>query len=109
MIHPEIVARARHNQSPEIEILELSDLFKVLSDSTRIKILQTLDRNEMCVCDIANVLNMTKSSISHQLAILRDAHVVKYRRAGREIYYMLDDEHITNIYELGLEHIKHLN
>ncbi len=108
VIHPEIVARARQNQSSAQSIDQLSELFKVLSDPTRIKILQALDRNEMCVCDIANVLDMTKSSISHQLALLRNKHIVKYCRRGREIYYTLDDDHITAIYELGLQHIQHL-
>ena len=61
----------------------------------------------MCVCDIANVLNMTKSSISHQLAILRTAGIVKYRKSGKEVYYMLDDNHIKKLYEIGIEHIEH--
>ena len=61
----------------------------------------------MCVCDIANVLNMTKSSISHQLAILRSSNIVKYRKTGKEVYYMLDDEHIKELYEIGIEHINH--
>ena len=61
----------------------------------------------MCVCDIANVLNMTKSSISHQLAILREAGIVRFRRSGKEVYYTLDDEHISRLYEIGLEHINH--
>jgi ArsR family transcriptional regulator len=61
----------------------------------------------MCVCDIANVLNMTKSSISHQLATLRNAGIVKYRKSGKEVYYTLDDEHIKKLYEIGLEHIDH--
>mgnify|MGYP003518093508 CR=1 FL=1 len=85
----------------------LTTLFKILGDSTRTKILWILDHHEMCVCDIANVLNMTKSSISHQLAILRETGIVRFRRSGKEVYYTLDDEHISRLYEIGLEHINH--
>lgn len=107
IIHKEAVDKAINNK-PKEEILEkLSELFKILGDSTRIKILWTLDNNEMCVCDIANVLNMTKSSISHQLAVLRTTGIVKYRKSGKEVYYMLDDKHIKRIYEIGLKHINH--
>ncbi len=108
VIHQDAVVRALKNRPKDRELNQLSELFKILGDQTRINILQTLDQNEMCVCDLANVLNMTKSSISHQLAILRKAHIVKSRRAGKEIYYTMDDEHITKLYELGLSHIKHL-
>lgn len=107
IIHHDAVRQAL-KQKPEDEQLEkLSELFKILEDRTRIKILWVLDQNEMCVCDIASVLEMTKSSISHQLAILRMAGIVKYRRSGKEVYYMLDDEHITELYEMGLLHIIH--
>ena len=85
----------------------LSEVFKLLGDITRTQILWVLDKNEMCVCDIANVLNMTKSSISHQLAVLRKSGIVKCRREGKEVYYMLDDEHIKKLYEIGIEHINH--
>lgn len=107
IIHKEAVDKAIKNK-PKEEILErLSQFFKILGDPTRIKILWTLDNDEMCVCDIANVLNMTKSSISHQLAILRTIGIVKYRKSGKEVYYMLDDEHVKKLYEIGLEHIYH--
>lgn len=107
-IHQDAVLRAIKNRPDKRELNQLSDLFKILGDRTRIAVLQTLDQNEMCVCDLANVLNMTKSSISHQLATLREAHIIKSRRAGKEVYYTMDDEHITKLYELGLAHIKHL-
>lgn len=107
-IHQDAVARALKNRPERRELDQLSDLFKILSDRTRIAILQTLDQNEMCVCDLANVLDMTKSSISHQLATLREAHIIKSRRAGKEVYYTMDDDHVTKLYELGLAHIKHL-
>ena len=108
IIHEASVKEALKNKPKDIELLRLSELFKVLGDITRIRILWTLDNNEMCVCDIANVLNMTKSSISHQLAILRDNNIVKYRKVGKQVYYTLDDEHISSLYELGLTHINHL-
>lgn len=107
VIHQDAVRQALKQKPQEVQLKKLSELFKVLGDKTRIEILWVLDQNEMCVCDIANVLNMTKSSISHQLAVLRTVGIVKYRRAGKEVYYMLDDEHITQLYEIGLLHIIH--
>lgn len=107
IIHQNAVNIALKNKPKEKELENLTTLFKILGDSTRTKILWILDHNEMCVCDIANVLNMTKSSISHQLAILREAGIVRFRRSGKEVYYTLDDEHISRLYEIGLEHINH--
>lgn len=108
-IHPKAVKRAlKHRPKPD-QLDALAELFRVLGDATRTKILWTLDRNELCVCDIANVLNMTKSAVSHQLAVLKSNGVVKSRRAGKEIYYVLDDKHIKQLYELGLAHIKEKN
>ena len=107
IIHQNAVNIALKNKPKEKELENLTTLFKILGDSTRTKILWILDHHEMCVCDIANVLNMTKSSISHQLAILREASIVRFRRNGKEVYYTLDDEHISRLYEIGLEHINH--
>ena len=107
IIHQNAVNIALKNKPKEKELENLTTLFKILGDSTRTKILWILDHHEMCVCDIANVLNMTKSSISHQLAILREAGLVRFRRNGKEVYYTLDDEHISRLYEIGLEHINH--
>ena len=107
IIHQNAVNIALKNKPKEKELENLTTLFKILGDSTRPKILWILDHHEMCVCDIANVLNMTKSSISHQLAILREAGIVRFRRNGKEVYYTLDDEHISRLYEIGLEHINH--
>lgn len=107
IIHQNAVNIALKNKPKEKELENLTILFKILGDSTRTKILWILDHHEMCVCDIANVLNMTKSSISHQLAILREAGIVRFRRSGKEVYYTLDDEHISRLYEIGLEHINH--
>lgn len=107
IIHEDAVNMAIKNRPDDKKLINLSELFKILGDLTRIKIIWTLDNNEMCVCDIANVLNMTKSSISHQLAILKNAGIVRYRKSGKEVYYTLDDEHINKLYEIGLEHIEH--
>ena len=107
IIHQNAVNIALKNKPKEKELENLTALFKILGDSTRTKILWILDHHEMCVCDIANVLNMTKSSISHHLAILREAGIVRFRRSGKEVYYTLDDEHISRLYEIGLEHINH--
>ena len=92
---------------PNDEILgDLSDFFKVIGDGTRIRILWALDVSEMCVCDIANVLNMTKSAVSHQLRALREADLVKFRRSGKVVLYSLSDNHVKEIFEQGLVHIQ---
>ena len=83
----------------------LSDFFKVLGDTTRIRILFSLDRGEMCVCDISTALGMTMSAVSHQLRILRDAHLVNSRKEGRMVFYSLCDEHVKTIIETALEHV----
>lgn len=106
VIHPEVVDKV-NNKMPEEELLyDLADFFKVFGDSTRIKILWALDVEEMCVCDLAVLLNMTKSAISHQLKTLRQEKLVKYRREGKNVIYSLQDEHVKNIIEIGLEHIE---
>ena len=109
IIHDDIV-KDTLSKMPEDDLFnKLAEFFKILGDTTRAKILFALDQNEMCVCDIANVLGMTKSSISHQLAILKNSGIVKYRREGKEVYYTLDDEHIKQVFEIGIEHIEHKN
>jgi ArsR family transcriptional regulator len=91
---------------PEEEtLLNLADLFKMFGDSTRVKILCALFNAEMCVCDIAALLGMTQSAISHQLRALRQTKLVKYRRDGKVVYYSLDDDHVKNIFDLGLLHV----
>ncbi len=107
IIHQEIVDKTL-KQMPEQDLFnKLAEFFKILGDTTRVKILYALDKNEMCVCDIANVLGMTKSSISHQLGTLRRCGIVKCRKIGKEVYYMLDDEHVKQVFEIGSEHINH--
>ncbi|MBQ2320177.1 MAG: winged helix-turn-helix transcriptional regulator [Lachnospiraceae bacterium] len=90
----------------ESELYELADLFKVFGDSTRIKILYVLFENEMCVYDIANILNMTQSAISHQLRILKQNRLVKFRKEGRNVLYTLADEHVFTILRQGIEHVE---
>ena len=107
VIHQEIVNDTLKKMADEELLSKLADFFKILGDTTRTKILYALDQNEMCVCDIANVLNMSKSSISHQLGTLRRSGIVKCRKDGKEVFYMLDDEHIKQVFEIGIEHIKH--
>ena len=95
------------NKMPEeSELYELADLFKVFGDSTRIKILYVLFENEMCVYDIANILNMTQSAISHQLRILKQNRLVRFRKEGKTVLYTLADEHVFTILRQGLEHIE---
>lgn len=106
VIHTEVVDSVRTKMPDENELYDLSDFFKVLGDSTRAKIISALDAGEMCVCDLAALLGMTKSAISHQLGLLRRNNLVKNRREGRVVYYSLSDEHIRQIYEMGIEHIR---
>ncbi|MDR2665148.1 MAG: metalloregulator ArsR/SmtB family transcription factor [Oscillospiraceae bacterium] len=105
VIHEDIVAQVREKMPGDDILLDLADLFKVFSDSTRVRILCALQHSEMCVCDIAFLLGMTKSAISHQLRALRQTRLVKHRRDGKVVYYSLDDEHVSNIFEQGLIHI----
>lgn len=106
VIHADVVDRVRGYLPDEEKLYDLADFFKIFGDSTRIKILWALDREEMCVCDLAVLLNMTKSAISHQLKTLRQEKLVKYRRDGKTALYSLQDEHVKNILEIGLEHIE---
>ena len=107
VIHQEAVNQVLARLPDEQIFYKLADLYKLIGDTTRCRILFALDQNEMCVCDLANVLNMTKSSISHQLAVLRRSGIVKCRKNGKEVYYTLDDDHIVQLFEIGLEHINH--
>ena len=93
----------------ESELYELADLFKVFGDSTRIKILYVLYENEMCVFDIAKILNMTQSAISHQLRVLKQNRLVKYRKEGKTVLYTLADEHVFTILSQGIEHVEDRN
>ena len=97
-------------QQPDDEVLyDLAELFKVFGDSTRIKILYALFEEELCVYDIARLLNLSQSSVSHQLRILKNSKLVKFRRDGKSMFYSLDDEHVREIISMGMEHILEKN
>lgn len=105
IIHEDIVVRVKDQLPAEETLYDLAELFKVFGDTTRIKIICALFESEMCVCDLSCLLNMTQSTISHQLRVLKSARLVKFRREGKVVYYSLDDEHIKHIYDAGLNHI----
>lgn len=107
VIHQEVVNRVLKKMPKEEVLSHLANLFKLIGDTTRCHLLFALDQHEMCVCDLANVLNMTKSSVSHQLATLRKSGVVRSEKRGKEVYYTLEDDHIVKLFEIGLEHINH--
>ena len=90
----------------EERLYDLAELFKVFGDTTRIRILYVLFEAEMCVCDIAEILNMTQSAISHQLRVLKQARLVRSRRVGKQIYYSLADDHVRTIIGQGMDHIE---
>ena len=105
VIHKEVVENVKNKLPKEETLYDLAELFKVFGDSTRIKIICALFESEMCVCDLSVLLNISQSAISHQLRVLKSARLVKFRRAGKVIYYSLDDEHIKQIFDAGLHHI----
>jgi ArsR family transcriptional regulator len=105
VIHEETVKRVRKRMPKEEDFYDLADLYKMFADSTRVRILWALSREEMCVCDIAVLLGMTKSAISHQLKSLRLTNLVKYDKRGKVVYYSLADRHVKDIFEKGFEHI----
>ncbi len=108
-VHEDVVERVRGAMPDEDLLCDAAELFKVFGDSTRTRILSALFVEELCVCDIASLLCMTKSAVSHQLRILRQTKIVKSRRSGKEVYYSLDDEHIARIYGMALEHLMEEN
>jgi len=104
-IHKDIIIMVRKLMPSQTESFSLAEFFKVLGDATRISILFALSRSEMCVCDLSSLLNMTQSAVSHQLRILKQARLVKYRKEGKIAYYSLDDEHVRDVLHLGSKHI----
>lgn len=105
VIHKEVVENTKTKMPDDTSLNELADFFKIFGDSTRVRILWALSLNQMCVCDIAALLNMSQSSISHQLRVLKQNKFVKNRRDGKVVYYSLLDEHISYILKQGLTHI----
>ena len=105
--HPEAICTARAELLSDDTVQRLADTFKILGDPTRIKILCVLSRQEMCVCDIAETLQISQSAISHQLRVLRGARLVKFRKDGKEAWYSLDDDHVVGLMRQGLDHVSH--
>ncbi|NTW69377.1 MAG: winged helix-turn-helix transcriptional regulator [Chlorobiaceae bacterium] len=104
--HPDVVERLRTEMPGEPLQEELAQLFKVLGDHTRIRILNALCLSELCVCDLTALLGMNQSAVSHQLRVLRDAKLVKSRKLGKNVLYTLDDSHVSTLIQTGSEHIK---
>jgi ArsR family transcriptional regulator len=103
----EAVQKVKSQLLPLDKLFRLAETFKTMGDPTRISIIQSLSLQELCVCDLATVLEMTQSTVSHQLRILRNLKLVKFRKEGKMVYYSLDDEHIINLFREGLEHVQH--
>ena len=103
--HEDVVKKVRQEMPDEDTLYDLSELFRIFGDSTRIRILYALFESELCVCDLATLLGLTQSAVSHQLRILKDAKLVKFRREGKSIFYTLDDDHVRAILSLGMEHL----
>ena len=105
MIHEDAVNSVRASTRPSDDYIRLASLYKMFGDGTRIRLLHALEQKEMCVCDLAVLLGVTKSAVSHQLKALRLANLVKFRREGQVVYYSLADQHVKLIIDMGLEHI----
>ncbi len=106
MINSDPAANVAKNMPADEYLYDLADLFKIFGDTTRIRILYSLFDNELCVGDISEILGLTQSSVSHQLRILKDSKLVKFRRDGKSIFYSLDDDHVRSILNLGMEHLE---
>jgi len=104
--HPQTICLAKAEIISDDDAQQVAETFKILGDTTRIKILQILSKRELCVCDIAEVTQMGQSAISHQLRLLRSARLVKYRKEGKMVWYSLDDEHIATLIKQSIEHIQ---
>ncbi len=102
--HPERIEEAKAQISPDAEVQAASTLLKALADPTRMRLLLAMRAGELCVCDLATLLQMSESAVSHQLRVLRNANLVAWRREGRQVYYRLADEHVEAILNMALEH-----
>ena len=103
--HPDVVEVVRQAMPDESQQQELAQLFKVLGDHTRVRILNALYRSELCVCYLTSILGMNQSAVSHQLRVLRDTRIVRSRKQGKNVLYSLDDSHIAGLIRLGSEHV----
>lgn len=108
IIHKEVVDKIQKELPDDDFIIDLAELFKVFGDSTRIKIISALLKEELCVCDLSAIIGATQSAVSHQLRILKQAKLVKYRKEGKVVYYSLDDDHVKEIIVKGSEHIEEI-
>lgn len=106
--HNELVTNVQQKMAETHSLQVLSELFKVLGDHTRIRILSALTHEELCVCDLSDILEMSQSAISHQLRVLRAARIVKFRKEGKNVRYSLDDDHIYELLSTGMAHITEL-
>lgn len=104
-VHEAVVAQVRQNLPREESLIQLADLFKVFGDGTRVRILFVLLQAEVCVCDLATLLGMTQSAVSHQLRILKQAKLIKSRRDGKTVFYSLADDHVATLLRQGMEHV----
>ena len=105
-IHEDRVRKARRRMVDESTSVHLAELFRVLGDPTRIRILSALQEEELCVCDLAATVGSTQSAVSHQLRLLRAARLVKYRKEGKMVFYSLDDDHVARLFREGMEHVQ---
>ena len=103
--HEDRVAAVKEDLPADEVLYDLAELFKMFADSTRVKILYALFESELCVCDIARLLNLTQSAVSHQLRILKASNLVRFRREGKTVFYTLDDDHVRSVLALGMEHV----
>jgi len=106
-IHPDSAGAARQGPIDLETAARLAGTYQALADPSRVRLISALVRSELCVLDLAAVLGMSQSAVSHQLQLLRNLRIVKRRRSGREIFYSLDDEHIRDLFEFGLTHVRH--
>ena len=106
IVHTDVLNTVRAQLPPDELLYDLAELFKIFGDSTRVKILYALLQNELCVCDIASLLDVTQSAVSHQLRVLKASKLVKFRREGKVVFYSLADDHVMSILSQGMEHIE---
>ena len=105
-VHEEVVNKVKHEMPEDETLYDLAELFKVFGDSTRVKILYALFEAELCVCDIAQLLNITQTAASHQLRVLKNSKLVKFRKEGKNVFYALADDHVRSIINQGIEHVE---
>lgn len=105
-VDDEAVASARAGRADEEHLMHLADTFQLLASATRLRIVEALSQRELCVCDLAAVVEVSESAVSHHLRQMRQLRIVRYRKDGRMAYYRLDDEHVAALFRLGLEHVR---